>query len=76
MNLFLYKVIYLKIYIFLNSLEIFVLGQLENIISSSIYVSPCFIQIEFGQCGLKPLVCIILEKNNLILINYFIFDRI
>ncbi|CAF5084705.1 unnamed protein product, partial [Rotaria sp. Silwood1] len=29
--------------------------QLENIISSLIYTGPCFIQIEFGQYGLKPL---------------------
>lgn len=34
-------------------------GQLQNIISSLIYTGPCFIQIEFGQCGLKPLVILI-----------------
>ncbi|CAF1127759.1 unnamed protein product [Rotaria sordida] len=34
---------------------ILIQGQLQNIISSLIYTGPCFIQIEFGQCGLKPL---------------------
>ncbi|CAF4318684.1 unnamed protein product [Rotaria sp. Silwood2] len=34
---------------------ILVQGQLQNMISSLIYTGPCFIQIEFGQCGLKPL---------------------
>ncbi|UJR30400.1 hypothetical protein I4U23_017935 [Adineta vaga] len=33
---------------------ILIQGQLQNIVSSSIYTGPCFIQIEFGQCGLKP----------------------
>lgn len=31
-------------------------GQLQNMKSSLIYTGPCFIQIEYGQCGLKPLV--------------------
>ncbi|CAF1576337.1 unnamed protein product, partial [Adineta ricciae] len=35
---------------------ILIQGQLQNIVSSLIYTAPCFIQIEFGQCGLKPLV--------------------
>ncbi|CAF1543248.1 unnamed protein product [Adineta ricciae] len=34
---------------------ILIQGQLQNIVSSLIYTAPCFIQIEFGQCGLKPL---------------------
>ncbi|CAF4398866.1 unnamed protein product, partial [Adineta steineri] len=32
---------------------ILIQGQLQNMISSLIYTGPCFIQIEFGQCGLK-----------------------
>ncbi|CAF1291613.1 unnamed protein product [Adineta steineri] len=34
---------------------ILIQGQLQNMISSLIYTGPCFIQIEFGQCGLKIL---------------------
>ncbi|CAF1680732.1 unnamed protein product [Rotaria magnacalcarata] len=34
---------------------ILIQGQLQNIVSSLIYTGPCFIQIEIGKSGLKPL---------------------
>ena len=36
------------------------LGQLENTASSLVYSGPCLIQIELAQCGLKPLVRVII----------------
>ncbi len=44
------------------------LGQLQNTISSLIYTGPCFIQIQFGQCGLKPFVRITKFINKFLLL--------
>ncbi|CAF3451404.1 unnamed protein product [Rotaria sp. Silwood1] len=53
---------------------ILIQGQLENIISSLIYTGPCFIQIEFGQYGLKPLN--ISETKILVLRNSHYHDTL